>query len=342
MKLLRTLSTVCALTALASPAAASAQVQAPPPAGDAYRNPIILSNATSPLELSPSIVGFDADTTNYTTEDSDSIFEGGGEYNICGPPGRESAYGKTVWSVFYTNRTGRIDITAAGFDAVIGLHRFRSPADIRPIPGSCTDRIAGRIESFPREGLPTVAKNSWYAVQVGGYRNPADGSIAGGPLEVAIELLPPERVQGDAILTWRSVSGGIKVTSVKVDGPNGSVAGISCLRKKCGRQQIVQNPKPAGVFARALAKVDPSAKSAGGKYKPAARNDAPVRMSAKSVFKGRTIKNGARLLVLIFAQDQIGQAFYWDVKNNAAGTKTLGCVEPGGTRVQRTGTCDGR
>jgi hypothetical protein len=341
MKRSLTLLTAC-VALIALPAGASAQIQVAPPGGDAYRDPVVLGSTASPLPLSPGVVGFDADTTNYTTEDSDPIFAGGGEYNICGPAGAESVFGKTVWSVFYTNRTGRIDITAAGYDAVIGLHSFDSPSDATSTPGPCTDRIAGRIESFPRDNLPTVKKNHWYAVQVGGYRNPQTGAIAGGPVEVALELLPPERVEGDAILTWREARGGIKVTSIKVDGPTGGRASIRCVRKACGKSQSIRNPKASAVFAKQIAKVDPGAKSDDGKFVPAAKPKGTVRMATTNAFKGRTVKNGSRLLVIVSAEDQIGQAFFWDVKGNAAGTKNLGCVEPGGSAVQRRGTCDGR
>jgi hypothetical protein len=40
--------------------------------------------------------------------------------------------------------------------------------------------------------------------------------------------------------------------------------------------------------------------------------------------------------------DQIGQVFYWDVRNNAAGAKNLRCVNPGSSRLRTIGTCDGR
>jgi len=345
MKLFRTLLTVCAAL-LVVPAVASAQLQVPPPGGDNYLQPIFLGDTANPLPLTPGVVGFDADTTNYTTEDqpNPNTFANG-EYNACGPSSNPSFYGKTVWSVFYTNRTGRLDVTAAGFDAVIGLHAFRSPQDPRSIPGICTDRIAGRIESFPRDNLPTLIKNNWYAVQVGGFQNPANGQIAGGPLEVALELLPPEQIIADAGLTWKPTRGGVKVTLVRVDGPQGSEAAIGCIRKKCGRAQTVKNPKPVGVFAKpSVGRSLKQARGGGDKYEPKKASDAPVRMATKNVFRGRKIPNGARLTVVVVSQfdDQIGQVFFWDIKNNAAGAKSLGCVNPGSTKVRKVGTCDGR
>jgi hypothetical protein len=331
MKLTRTLTTACALMLLALPATASAQGGP----GDNYLDAIPLGT----LQPSPSVVGVPGiDTTNYTTEGPGGSFGSGGEFNQCG----NSAYGKTFWSYFTVNRTGRIDITASGFDAVIGLASFESPQNaVPPAGGPCVDRLSGRIESFPRDNLPTVAKGGFYAIQVGGFQDPGSGAIAGGPLDIAVELLPPERVQGDAILTWRSARGGVRVSSIRVTGPRGSAARVRCLRKSCGRQQIIENPKLTGAFANPIAKVNPAARSSSGpKFKPLARNRAKVRKAA-TAFRGRTVKNGARLEVLVVGLDQIGQAFFWDIRGNAAGAKQLGCVEPGSTRIQRQGTCDG-
>lgn len=317
----RLLPLAACLLAVAFPSSALAQGGP----GDNIADAIVMQNG-QPLPLSPQVIGIqNINTSNYTTEP--------GEFNRCG----NSIYGKTMWSLFRVNRTGRIDVTAAGFDSVIAINRI---ANDRLQGGPCTDRLSGRIESFPRDNLPTVKKGGVYALQVGGFQS--GGAFAGGPLDVNTELLRPERVQGDAILTWRSVRGGVRVQSIKVDGPNGSAAGITCLRKRCGRRQIIRNPKPQGVFARLIAKAAPeSARSAGRKTVPPARNRAQVRLSTKTAFRGRKVRNGARLLVIVLAEDQIGQAFYWDVKRNAAGAKNIGCVEPGGSRVQRQGTCDG-
>jgi hypothetical protein len=326
MKLSRTLLVACAAL-MALPAVASAQSVVPPPGGDNLADAIPVRPQNSAfLPLTPGVLGFQGDTTNYTTE--------AGEFDVCG----NSTYGKTIWSVFAVDRTGRIDITAAGYDSVLAL----LPVNRAGVPqsGPCTDRLAGRIESFPRDNLPIVERGNVYAVQIGGFRGP-DGNFAGGPLEVDFELLPPERVEGDAILTWRSARGGIRVTSVRVSGPRGGAAGISCLRRSCGRQQIIRNTSPK-VIEQPIAKIDPAAKPTGGKLVPAAKEDAPVRYASTTAFRGRRVRNGARLVVIVLFPGQIGQAFTWDVRNNAAGAKTLGCVEPDGERIQRRGTCDGR
>jgi hypothetical protein len=321
MKLFRTLLTACALLAVL-PAAASAQAGP----GDNLSGALLLGSG--PLPPSPAVIGINADTTNYTTEN--------GEFNQCG----QSAYGKTVWGIFTVNRTGRIDITAAGYDAVLGLAHVTGPGP-RIEGGPCVDRLSGKIESFPRDNLPTVKKGEAYAIQIGGYQNPQDGQFAGGAVEVAVELLPPEQLIADAGLTWRSTRGGVRVTQIRVDGPQGSVAAIGCIRKKCGKDTTVRNPKLKGVFATPLAKADPS--STGKKIQPAKVSDAPVRMATKNVFRGRKVPNGGRIAVVVVSQtdDQIGQIFFWDVKNNAAGAKNIGCVEPGSGRVKKLGACNG-
>src|SRR3954470_21770549 len=127
------------VVAAALPASASAQLQVAPPGGDSVGDAVDLGT----LSPSPSVFGFDADTSSYTLQPDL------GEFNQCG----STVYDKTVWARFKTPRTGQIDVTAAGFDGVIGLsHQTRTGL----APGPCTDRLSGRIESFRRDSLPDV------------------------------------------------------------------------------------------------------------------------------------------------------------------------------------------
>lgn len=293
-----------ALALAVAPASAVAQTPEPEGSGDNYFAPVLVSTNTAPRRLSPSVIGYDVDTTNYTTENGAPIFGGGPEFNQCG----NSAYGKTVWSVFYTDRYGRIDITAAGFDAVIRLVSFKDPNNPTPTEGPCTDRLFGNIESFPRSNLPTVKKNHWYAIQVGGARQP-DGTFVGGPLEVNAELMSPNSLSADADLSSVPANRGIKVKSVKVEGaPSGSVVTVRCLKKSCGRSQSVSIE----------------------------------RAGTKRFFKGRKIRNGTRLRVDVQAEEQIGEVIYWDVKSNAAGQGKTGCTEPGASTPRALYSCDGK
>jgi hypothetical protein len=335
MRITRLLVGALAALMLLLPASALGQA----PAGDNYLAPIFIANEQQPLPLTPSVLGYEVDTTNATVDDGQPIFGGGPEYNACTIGTRTSNYGKTVWSVFYVDRYGRLDVTATGFDAVIGLARFNSPNDPAPTAVDCSDRLAGKIESFPRDNLPTVRKGGWYALQVGGYFDPNTAQFASGPLQVNVELLPPEQIIADAGITWVPYRGGVTIKQIRVEGPQGSQARINCRGKSCG-SQTVNNPKAVGVFKEPALKADADAAST--IKKPKAGKKPEVTVLTKNVFKNKKVKNGSRLLVIVRADNQIGQAFYWDVKKNAAGSKQIGCLEPGSSTPRRLGTCDGK
>src|SRR3954468_24350791 len=86
----------------ALPSNASAILQVTPRGGDNISGAINFGT----LSPSPSVAALDANTNTYTTQSN--------EFNKCG----SSIYGKTIWARFRTPRTGRMDITSAGFDAV--------------------------------------------------------------------------------------------------------------------------------------------------------------------------------------------------------------------------------
>jgi hypothetical protein len=317
---------ICSALALAAafPAAASAQLQIAPPGGDSTGDMINLGS----LRLSPSVVGYDADTSGYTTE--------AGEFDTCG----QSHYGKTIWSTFRTPRYGRLDVTAAGYDSVLGLGRITGG---RIQGGPCTDRIGGRIESFPRDALPKVKKNATYALQVGGFQQP-DGSFAGGPLEIAVELLPPNVVTGDAILTYRFGRGGIKITSLKIDGARGSTITVGCVKRSCGKAVAFSVRKPSVTPLQRVDLARRSSKKASSVFLPAAKPKAgapTIHSAAKTIFRGRKVKNGDTLLVAVQSPDEIGTVFFWRIRKNQAGTKNLGCLEPNSARIKRVGSCTG-
>ena len=313
---------------------ATAMAQAGP--GDNYLAPNFLGDEQNPLPLSPAVLGFSADTTNYTTENNASLFGGNGqEFNQCG----SSIYGKTVWGVFFTNRYGRLDITASGFDSVIGLASFDSPQNPRPTGGLCSDRLFGTIESFNPDFLPTVKKNHWYAIQVGGVQDAA-GNIAGGPLTVYAELLKPIALQGDAGLTWLPGKKGVKAALVRAGGTEGcegqghlpaQALWIEVVHvQEAASQAVLPEGEPDGQVLD-----EPQAAALRGSGGSGCRE-------ATNVFQGKTIPNGARLVVTVKATDQIGEMFYWDIKKNRAGAKHIRCIEPDGKQANRVGKCDGK
>jgi hypothetical protein len=327
MNLKRSLTCAALGVAAVFPTTASAQLQVPPGGGDNVQDAIDLGT----LRPSPRVVGYQVDTSNYTLQPEL------GEFDICG----NIPYGKTVWGRFATNRTGRVDITAAGFDGTIGLSRVVGD---NLEAGPCTDRLAGRIESFGRDALPTVRKGDAYYVQVGGAQQP-DGTIPGGPLEVAVELLEPEVVVGaDAGLAWTSTRGGIKVNSVRVDGPRGSSALAFC-RKKCG-SRVRRNFKPTVFNKSPLEELEFSKRVREDHlFQPASKPKAArgrAFSAAENIMKGRRIRNGRTLFVAVVAQDQIGQIFSWKVRNNVAGAKKIRCIEPASSKIRAVGRCNGR
>jgi hypothetical protein len=326
----RLLRTAALTLAVAVAAPAAAQAGAGP--GDDVAGAITPPGDVLPLSTvsDPHILGYEVDTSAYTTES--------GEPSQCPQRGYTSTYGKTVWGAFKAPQYGRLDATAAGFDSVIAL--FDASADGAGV--ACTDRLASKIEAFRRDELPTVKKNHVYLVQVGGAQQ-ADGSIAGGPLSVDLELIRPEVTTGDAVLTWVSTGGGVKVKSLKVTGPSGSQIVASCVRKKCGKGVGLSVSKP--VFRQKIQALSLAHRPAVPAAAPENKgiDDIPVTAAAsKNIFKGRKIKNGGTLFVAVQREDEIGVIYFWNVKRNSAGTKNVGCIEPNSTKIRRVGTCTGR
>lgn len=318
---------VAALSVLAlTPVAA----QAGAGSGDDLNDAITPPGGVLPLSTarSPHILGYEVDTSAYTTEANEPL--------ACSIS--RTSYAKTVWGGFRAPQYGRLDVTAAGFDSVIALFDITAKGSPEK---DCTDRLASKIESFPRDRLPTVKKNHTYLVQIGGATQ-ADGSVPGGPLSVDLELIRPDVTVGDAVLTWRGSRGGVRIDSLKVDGPRGSTITAGCLKDSCGRGVRLAVRKPliapigtVGLGRRVAARpvVDRHG-IAFGKTR--------VHAAAKQLFKGRKIKNGDTLLVAVQAEDQIGEIFYWRVKKNLAGTKGVGCIEPNSSRIKPLGTCTGK
>ena len=318
---------LCAAIAVAAAFPATASAGAGP--GDDIADAIFPPGATLPLSTAndPNILGFEVDTSAYTVES--------GEPLSC--PVSRTSYAKTVWGGFRAPQYGRLDVTAAGFDAVIMLIDANANRIV-----DCTDRLAGKIESFPRDSLPTVKRGRTYAVQVGGAVQP-DGSVPGGGLSVNLELIRPEITPGDAVMSWVSTRGGVRIRSLSITAPRGAVVTAGCVRRSCGKARSY-NAKPIlrekigddGFLKRLAVKpVDAEPELSYAKTTPQAAGRRPN-------LKGKRIKNGDTLLVAVQREDEIGVIFVWRVKNNAAGTKVVGCIEPGSTRIKRVGTCRGR
>ena len=321
---------ISAVAALAAAAFAPAAAQAGAGPGDDVADAITPPGNVLPLSTvtNPHILGFEVDTTNYTTES--------GEPTQCPQRGYTSTYAKTAWGAFRAAQYGRLDATAAGYDSVISLF----DATANGVSIGCTDRLASKIEAFRRDDLPTVKKNHVYLVQIGGAQQ-ADGSFAGGPLAVDLELIRPEVTTGDAVLTWLSARGGVKIKSLKLTAPSGAVVTVGCLKKSCGKARSYGVRKP--VFRQKIARLDLAKPIAPGTAAPErsfAKTTAVA--AAKPNLKGKRIKNGDTLIVAVQREDEIGVIYFWTVRHNAAGSKNVGCIEPNSTKIKRVGSCTGR
>jgi hypothetical protein len=322
-KRLLTSAAIALVAAVAAPA--GAQAGAGP--GDDIADAITPPGSVLPLSTGsdPHVLGYEVDSSAYTTEGNETL--------SC--PISRTSYGKTVWGAFRASQFGRLDVTAAGFDSVIALYdATANGAEI-----DCTDRLAGKIEAFRRDTLPTLKKGHVYGVQVGGAVQP-DGSTPGGNLAVDLELIRPEVTNGDAVLTWLVRRGGVKIKNLKLNAPRGSVVTVGCLKKSCGKVKSFGVTKPLirqkiGALNLAQRLGIPSAVSA---EKPIAHT------AAKPNLKGKRIKNGDTLIVAVQREDEIGVIFFWNVKRNGAGTKNVGCIEPDPSKIKirRVGTCTGR
>jgi hypothetical protein len=200
MSRLPLLLTIAVLTAVAAPAASAADGEVAPPGGDAYMNPVALSDLADPAPL-PADTGFEADTSNYTLQaDMYHPPRSGGpkEPRKCG----DTTFSKTIWSVFHADRDGVVTIKTSGdFDAVIGFVPFRDPQeDVTPHldEAVCIDESPSHEEQMPVK----VEAGHWYAIQVGG-----TGKPAGGHVQVRLHFeLPPETLQMSLGIVRRSSS----------------------------------------------------------------------------------------------------------------------------------------
>jgi hypothetical protein len=329
--------------AAALPAAASAQEQIAPPRGDNYLGPVFLNDESAPFPSDP--IGIVADTTSYTTQADmfNPPSQGGpAEPNDCGTP-----YGNTIWSVFYSNRYGLMNVSSAGpFDSVIAVIPFNGPDD--PAPdfdnGYCTDSLTG----FQQDTSFLVSPKRWYAIQVGGTGNPQ-----GGSLQVKYQLDPPPRIDADAVLSWRTNGRVATVKSLVVNAPKGARVAVSCTHHGCGK-----NPKPftvkKGALLKPIAAVGPAAPAGvhmtregtlgAGARTAAPAGDAAVKAQAKTqvraakkykLLAGRKLKNGTQIVIRVYASGYIGKHFSYKVKSGGVSSKTVRCTNPGSSKPRK-------
>jgi hypothetical protein len=349
---MRTLILIVATAALlAVPATALAQ---DPPANDNYLGPVFINEQgerfPSGIPAPPNV-----DTTNATVQADVFNPPGSGgpaEPTFCGP----SEYGKTVWVVFWAHRYGRMEVSTSGpFDSVIAVIPFGNPnTDTTPRPdlGFCTDRQSGFIEDFGNTP-PIIVRGGWYATQVGGYREPTTGAIAGGPLQTQFEFAPPARISGDAILRGGGASGGIRIGELEVTAASGSrirACAGGCSTRNAGAGSDARSLlRPLGKVSPADQPVNARMRGAGGgvaegtplaEVAAAAKAGPVARTSAtRTFFRGRRVSAGRTIKVYITRPGYIGRYFSWKVRSGSVGNKVKRCLEPFSNRPRKR--CDG-
>ena len=313
--------------AAALPAAASAQEQIAPPRGDNYLGPVYLNDESTPIPADP--IGILADTSSYTTQADMFNPPGSGapaEPNDCGSP-----YGNTIWSVFYSNRYGLMNVSSAGpFDSVIAVIPFKSPDDPYPLfdNGYCTDSLTG----FQQDTSFLVSPKRWYAIQVGG-----TGTPAGGQVQIKYDMDPPPRVDGDAVLSWVTDGRTASVKSLVVSAEKGARVSVSCTHHGCGKNPRPFTARKAEVF-KPLGTVGPRSSGArplGGAVHPKARVRAAAKVKKYKLLKGRKLKNGSTIVIRVYASGYVGKHFSYKVKNGRVSGKTIRCTNPGSSKPRR-------
>jgi hypothetical protein len=325
------------------PASAAAQAQVAPPEGDNYLFPIPLNGSlTNPPPFPSDQIGFVADTTTYTTQpDMYNPPSSGGppEPTNCGTQTSPDIYGNTIWSVFYSNRYGVMNVSTAGpFDTVIGVLPFQGPAN--PVPelnlGYCQDSLSG----FQEDTTFLVGKNRWYAIQVGG--TSPTGAPTGGQVQVKFSLTKPPTVAGDAFLFWKVPP--LRVTTAYVKNvPKGETLTLSCTRGACHKKTVRVKSKPtSGLFSGKIAAPPPGVHMAGGAGADGSTSaDIAFRQivhEAKAkvtLLTNQRVNSGAKIELRITRPGFIGKYYVWKVSSSSISSPTKKCMNPGSTKPRK-------
>jgi hypothetical protein len=314
---------IALVAAAALPASAGAQTPITPPEADNYLRPLFLSDQTHPF--SKKEIGFIGDTTTYTTQADMYNPPGSGgpsEPNNCG-----QVYGNTIWSIFYSNRYGAMNVSVAGpFDSVIGVIPFGNPVNNvapRLDLGYCQDRLSG----FQEETNFLVSPKHWYAIQVGGV------GPSGGQVQVKFLLSKPPSVDGQAFLFWASKGPTITNMYVKTV-PKGETVTVSCTKHACPKKTINVKSKPVAgsLFSGKIA-----AAPVGVRMPAEARVRQIVREAKRQVqiFKNQKVKKGAKIELRITRPGYIGKYFVWSVAASSISASQTLCMNPGSTKPRK-------
>jgi hypothetical protein len=305
---------------------------AAPPRNDNYLASLTINAADGslPPEFHDSLDTTEATTQADTFDPSASGAPLGGgkpEPTMC--PGGAS-FGRTVWYDFVLPVPGAVQLTAAGFDAVIAVYEWDLETSQLGRMIACRNDTAGASEELLLQRVLHKRRN--YTIQVGGV-NAVGGALdfrftsfpdrdGDGTLDEQPDSCPrlpgiaalagcPPVAPGAPRITFDRLAGGIRVTGLAVDRvAAGSRVSVRC--KGCGR----------AITRRA-------------------RRGGTVRLRS---FAGRAVANGDRIEVRIthrrtrsgrFRFGAIGKVVRWPVVGGRLGRRSESCMAPRSTKRTR-------
>jgi hypothetical protein len=301
------------LAALVATLAIAPAALAAPPANDAYQAATELNRPGS--QLARETVTTPPTDTSEATLQTDLL----APPSSGGPPEPNACDGapldRTTWYRFYPDVGGRITIQAVGFDTVIGLVPFASPAAPLPQGYRCANLRDDTIETL----TAPVSAHAGYAVQVGGALG------AAGVLQVSFTFRPDR--DGD---------------------------GVTDEQDRCPRTPGTANGCPPKIVARVAYKYDGSAGGVTFRYLRVSEAPEGARIDVRcsrgcrrqrvTVRSGRTelrffhrrfMPVGAAIEVRVTKHGQIGTYSKFTVSAGNV-TSTDRCLPPGSSTPRRT------
>jgi len=299
--------------ALALFALAPAGAAALPPENDDYLKSTRIADAGG--RVPRQVVKDRKDTREATTQtDLFSPQTGGGpEGTRC----REAAFGKTVWYDLHPDQYGTAEIQTAGFDAAIVVYEF----DPR------SSRIKGAVQCSNEAGLTEdmflkVKKGGYYTIQIGGVDS--GGGPAAGDLQFNFQFFADRDRDGIFDPLDRCP------TEAGVNAAGG------CPPELRSRPLLSATPVPGGVILRSLSVSAPRGarvlvRCRRGCSLRSARTAGTVRFSD---LRGRMLRAGAVLEVLVTKRGSIGNHFSYEISNGNF-RRVDRCLKPGSTKPRK-------
>jgi hypothetical protein len=301
---------VALLAAIAGLAVLPAAALAVPPSNDGYIQSISVNAPGTPLTQD---TVKDARDTREATVQPDLFTPptsgGGAERTDCGP----TTFGATVWYDFHPDANGTVRVQTAGYDTAVAVYEFTPSSARLGARLDCVNQPGATEELFVQ-----VKKGRSYTIQVGG--SDAGAGPASGDLDFTFEYLSDTDGDGvlDALdkcpkqpgtsdgcpvvltvlptLTATPTGGGIRIGSLAIAAPKGSLVKVRCSRAGCAFNQT---------------RTVPSTK--------------PLRVTR---LRNRTLRAGARLEIFVTKKQSIGSYIRYVITPGGF-KRTVRCLRPG-------------